>query len=294
LTYRKSDGLLFRNPYLFNKNSKSEKFLMQLAQDYPDILKNVFAANAYENIVDSNFLNAYIPRDFPIPRIDDPRKTQAPEVGVQRHPAYVKSSEINQIFNYIGFIKRMNNRQYVKYLPQLFQELKRFIRVLEEIIYAPAISISEDIYRELDAGMQNFFNAYHSRSRDREDWVEEIWRHQKLFLEHIDVLLKTLKINGQVFDLKSDPLHEAVVAFCRNYFDDMDKDPPGETDMNFVANCCSKAAHDNQPKTLWSGDRHITRILIALYRYSSLTSQFPQIYLRANYMPLYFSQIFPE
>jgi hypothetical protein len=108
------------------------------------------------------------------------------------------------------------------------------------------------------------------------------------------MLLKTLKINGQVFDLKSDPLHEAVVAFCRNYFDDMDKDPPSETDMNFVANCCSKAAHDNRPKTVWSGDRHITRILTALYRTSSLTSQFPQIYLRANYMPLFFSQIFPE
>lgn len=267
---------------------------MQPVQNYPNILKNVFEANAYENIVDSNFLNAYIPRNFPIPRIDDPRKVEAKDIGVPRHPAYVKSSEINQIFNYIGFIKRMNNRQYVKYLPLLFQELKRFIRVLEEVIYAPAITISEDIYQELDAGLLSFFEAYHARSCDRDSWVEEIWRHQKQFLEQIDMLLKTLKINGQVFDLKSDPLHESIVDFCRNYFNDLKKDPPGETDMNFVANCCSKAAHDNQPKTVWSGDRHITRILSALYRNSSLTTQFPQIYLRANYMPLYFSQIFPE
>ncbi|MBC2716621.1 MAG: hypothetical protein HF978_15055 [Desulfobacteraceae bacterium] len=267
---------------------------MQEFENYPDILKDVFEANQYENIVDSNFLNAYIPQNFPIPRIDDPRKALAANDGIRRHPAYVKSSEINQIFNYIGFIKRFNNREYAKYLPLLFQELKRFIQVIEEIIYAPSISISEDIYVELDTGLQNFFDAYHSRSCDKDSWVEEIWKNQKLFLEQIDMFLKTLRINGQVFDLKSDPLHEAIVEFCKNYFHDIRKDPPGETDINFVANCCSKAAIDNKPKTIWSGDKHITRILKALYRHSNLTKEFPQIYLRSNYLPLYFTQIFPN
>lgn len=266
---------------------------MQELETYPDILKNVFEENQYENIVDSNFLNAYIPHNFPIPRLDDPRKSEASSEGVKRHPSYVKSAEINQIFNYIGFIKRVHNREYAKYLPLLFQELKRFVRVIEEIIYTPSISISEDIYVELDTGLQNFFDAYHSRSCDKDSWVEEIWKHQKLFLEQIDMFLKTLKINGQVFDLKSDPLHEDIVAFCKNYFHDIRKDPPGETDINFVANCCSKAAMDNKPKTIWSGDKHITRIIKALYRHSTLTNQFPQIYLRANYLPFYFSQIFP-
>ncbi len=261
--------------------------------NYPDILKNVFEANKYENIVDSNFLNAYIPQNFPIPRIDDPRKSDGSNGGALRHPAYVKSSEINQIFNYIGFIKRVNNREYAQYLPILFQELRRFVRVIEEIIYTPSISISEDIYDELDAGLQSFFDAYHTRSCDRDSWVEDIWKQQKMFLEQIDMFLKTLKINGQVFDLKSDPLHEVIVSFCKNYFHDIRKDPPGETDINFVANCCSKAAIDNRPKTIWSGDKHITRIIKALYRHSNLTKEFPQIYLRANYQPFFFKQIFP-
>ena len=266
---------------------------MQEFKNYPDVLINVFEANQYENIVDSNFLNAYIPDDFPVPRINDPRKTEDTNGGERRHPAYIKSSEINQIFNYIGFIKRINNRQYAQYLPLLFDELKRFIRVIEEIIYTPAISISEDIYVELDTGLRSFFDAYHSRTCGRDSWIEEIWRHQKFFLEHIDMFLKTLKINGQVFDLKTDPLHEAIVKFCKSYFHDIRKDPPGDTDINFVANCCSKAAIDNKPKTIWSGDKHITRILKALYYHSDLTTEFPQIYLRANYQPFNFKQIFP-
>jgi hypothetical protein len=268
--------------------------MMQAVKNYPDILINVFEANQYENIVDSNFLNAYIPDDFPVPRISDPRKSEDGNGGERRHPTYIKSSEINQIFNYIGFIKRVHNREYAQYLPLLFQELKRFVRVIEEVIYMPAITISEDIYRELDNGLQSFFEAYHSRTCDRDSWVEEIWRQQKHFLEHIDMLLQTLKVNGQVFDLKTDSLHEAIVDFCNRYFHDPRKDPPGETDINFVANCCSKAAKDRKPKTIWSGDRHITRILKAIYRHSNLSGEFPQIYLRANYQPLYFRQIFPE
>jgi hypothetical protein len=264
------------------------------AKNYPEVLIGLFETNKYENIVDSNFLNAYIPYDFPVPRIEDFRQQTGSIGGEKRHPGYIKSSEINQTFNYIGFIKRIRSREYAQYLPILFQELKRFIRVIEEIIYAPFISISEDIYVELNNGLQNFFDAYHARTCDRDSWVEEIWKYQRLFLENIDMLLKTLKINGQVFDLKSDLMHEAIVEFCKKYFHDKRKDPPGDTDIKFVANCCSKAAIDNAPKTIWSGDRHITRILKALYRHSNLTSEFPQIYLRANYHPLYFKQIFPE
>ena len=267
---------------------------MVATSGYPYILKNVFETNQYENIVDSNFLNAYIPANFPIPKIDDPRKTQWSGAGTVRHPLYVKSSEINQIFNYIGFIRRSNQRSLAQYLPLLFQELRRFIRVMESVVYAPNISISEDIYMELDAGLQLFFDAYQARTNDKNSWVEDIWRQQRLFLEQIDMLLKTLKINGQVFDLKSDPLHRPVVDFCKNYFHDAGMDPPGETDFHFVANCCSKAAVDNQPKTIWSGDRHITRILTALYKHSNLTQEFPQIYLRANYLPLHFNQLFPS
>jgi len=266
---------------------------MQSFDNYPDVLISLFEANKYENIVDSNFLNAYIPYDCPVPRIEDLRQGGS-NLREKRHPGYIKSPEINQVFNYIGFIKRIRSREYAQYLPMLFQELKRFIRVIEEVIYAPFISISEDIYVELDNGLQNFFDAYHSRTCHRGSWVEETWKYQKHFLDHIDMFLKTLKINGQVFDLKSDALHEAIAEFCKKYFHDKRENPPGDTDINFVANCCSKAAIDNEPKTIWSGDRHITRILKALHHHSNLTKEFPQIYLRANYHPLYFKQIFPE
>jgi len=261
---------------------------------YPYILKNVFEANQYENIVDSNFLNAYIPANFPVPKIDDPRKSPWSQSGTPRHPSYVKSSEINQIFNYIGYIKRSNKKHLAEYLPMLFKELRRFVRVMESVVYAPDICISEDIYSEIEKGLHHFFESYHARTNDRNSWKEDIWKHQKFFLEQIDMLLKTLRLNGQVFDLKSDTLHQVVVDFCKNYFHDVRMDPPGETDFHFVANCCSKAAADNKPKTIWSGDRHITRILDALYKHSSLTHEFPQIYLRANYLPLHFNQLFPN
>lgn len=261
---------------------------------YPYILKNVFENNQYENIVDSNFLNAYIPSDFPVPKINDPRKTQWSRSGAARHPSYIKSSEINQVFNYIGFIKRTNQKSLAKHLPMLFQELRRFVSVIETVVYAPNICISEDIYIEIETGLQNFFDAYNERACYKKSWIEEIWKNQKIFLEQIDMLLKTMKINGQVFDLKSDALHQAVVDFCKKYFHDEKMDPPGETDFNFVANCCSKAAADNESKTIWSGDRHITRILAALYKHSNLTNKFPQIYLRANYLPLHFNQLFPN
>lgn len=261
---------------------------------YPYILKELFEQNQYENIVDSNILTPYIPENAPIPQIEDPRKTQNPADGSPRYPAYVKSAQINQIFNYIGFIKRMNKREYAVYLPVLFNELKRFIRVVEEIVYTPSISISAEIYTELNDGLQNFFNAYYNRSRHNENWIEEIWRYQKIYLDHIDMFLKTLEFTGRVFDFKSVSLHGDIVAFFKAHFTDKKRDPPCETDFNFVANCCTKAARDNESKTVWSGDRHITRLLKALYSRSDIPRQFPQIYLRASYLPLRFNQLFPD
>lgn len=267
---------------------------MHQAASYPFILKDLLKHNQYENIVDSNILTPYIPEDAPIPEIKDPRRTQSLySNGRLRYPGYVKSTQINQIFNYIGFIRRMNKREYSVYLPMLFNELKRFIRVVEEIVYTPCISISAEIHAELNQGLQNFFCAYYNRSRDNEDWIEEIWRYQKIYLDHIDMFLKTLEFTGRVFDYKETSLHGEIVSFFETHFYDAHRDPPSGTDINFVSNCCTKAAMDNEPKTIWSGDRHITRLLKALYSRSDLYRQFPQIYLRASYLPLRFNQLFP-
>ncbi len=267
---------------------------MQEFENYAHLLKCELENNRFENIVDSNILTAYIPYNFPIPRIDDPRKTQAIEKGTPRYPGYVKSAQINQIFNYIGFIKRVNDRELAGYLPMLFYELKRFIRVIEEVIYAPSICITTDIHAELNNGVRQFFRAYHNRSCHRDSWIEDIWKHQKLFLEHIDMFLETLRKNGQVFDLKSHPLHGSIVDFCKDYFEFEMFDPPSETDICFVANCCTKSGIERESKTIWSGDRHIHQILNAIYRYSDLSDEFPQIYLRASYLPLRFNQLFPD
>jgi hypothetical protein len=263
-------------------------------ENYPYILKDLFEENEHENIVDSNILSAYIPYDFPVPKISDPRKTQEPKMGAPRHPTYIRSSHINQIFNYIGFIKRIHNKELSKYLPLLFEELKRFIRVLEDVVYEPSISISEDIYDELYAGLQHFFDAYKNRTCDKDSWIEQVWRQQKFYLEHIDMLVKTLKLNGQVFDMKADPLNKKIIQFCKSYFRDHGIDPPEDTDIHFVANVCSKAAWDNKPKTIWSGDRHIYQLLKIIYEHSGLAHHFPQIYLRASYLPFRFVQLFPD
>jgi hypothetical protein len=267
---------------------------MQELENYPYILKDLFEGNEYENIVDSNILSAYIPLNFPVPQVSDPRKEKAPDKGRPRHPSYVRSDRINQIFNYIGFIKRIHDKEFEQYLPMLFAELKRFIQVLEDVVYEPSITISEDIYDELYAGLQNFFDAYHNRTCDKDSWIDRIWRQQKFYLEHVDMLVKTLKINGQVFDLKSIPLHKEIVKYCKDYYRNHSIDPPEDTDILFVANVCSKAAWDNEPKTIWSGDRHVYRLLKIIYECSDLASRFPQIYLRASYLPFMFVQLFPE
>jgi hypothetical protein len=166
--------------------------------------------------------------------------------------------------------------------------------VIEKVVFEPSISISEDIYDELREGLQNFFDAYQKRTCDRDGWIDQIWRHQKFYLEHVDMLLKTLKINGQVFDMKSDPLHTQIVTFCKNYYKDRFLPPPEDTDIDFVANVCVKASRDNKPKTIWSGDRHIYDLLKIIYKNANLASKFPQIYLRASYQPLMFTLLFPE
>ena len=258
------------------------------------MLKSVLEQNKYENIVDSNILSACIPSDLPVPRLDDSRKTDTREGEFPRHPGYVRSAQINQIFNYIGFIKRIKNGEYREYLPLLFSELNRFLRVIEEIVFAADITISEDIYLEQKKGLQNFLSFYYDRNSQNIKWVEKVWKKQKNYLENMETLIETLKVSGKVFEFKEDPLYEKIVTFCKNYFQGDTRGAPGETDIRFVANCFSKVAQDREPKTIWSGDAHITRILKALNDKFFLVKKMPQIYQRANYIPRYFMQLFPE
>ncbi len=188
----------------------------------------------------------------------------------------------------------MKRKEYAKYLPLLFEELNRFVRVVEGIVYAPMICISADILEELNIGLLHFFEAYQNRKQwPAADWIEDIWKNQKIYLEQIDMFLQTLEVTGHVFDLKSEPLYREIDNFCRIQFSDCKDDPPSDTDIQFVANCCTKAALDNESKTIWSGDRHITQILHTVYCHKDLAQQFPQVYLRASYIPLHFSQLFP-
>jgi len=262
---------------------------------YPDSLKSVLQDNNFENILDSNMFSAYIPEELPVPKIDDPRKTQAYQGGILRHPEYIKSNQINQIFTYIGFIKRTDNKGYREYLSILFSALNRFLRVLEEIVFELDVTISREIYEEQKAGLENFLQSYKAQTHNRIAWIEKIWKHQKIYLENIDMLMETLKLRGYVFDFSQDPLYKAVVGFCSNFFCDVTSECPGITDYNFVANCCAKAALDKKPKTIWSGDLHIADILEALYsNKSTLRNKFPQIYLRASYAPRHYAQLFPR
>jgi len=263
-------------------------------EPYPFSLKSVLKKNRFENILDSNIFAACIPHDLPIPRIDDPRKTPSAKQRIPRHPGYIQSGHIDQIFNYIGFIKRLKNREYRSYLPILYRELKQFLKVLEEIVYSQDIAISEDIYDEQKKGLNNFFSSYHRRSDNNIKWIEKIWKSQKNYIENIDMLIETLKLSGQVFSYREDPLYETIVTFCEDYFRRTTSDPPSSTDVHFVANCISKAARDNKPKTIWSGDKDITHILKALNDNADLKIEFPQINQRGNYIPYNYSQLFPN
>jgi len=105
--------------YIRNNVDLRKEFLVLMngTDRYPYSLKMALQQSQYENILDANMFSAYIPRDMDIFRLEDPRKTKMPNVGRYRQPGYVHSTHINQIFSYIGFIKRVQNRDYRKYLP---------------------------------------------------------------------------------------------------------------------------------------------------------------------------------
>ena len=263
-------------------------------QTYPDSLKTALHQNQFENIADSNIFSAFIPEDLPIPKIKDPRRTQVPQTGILRHPAYMHTDFINQVFSYIGYIKRIKNDKLKPHLPILFSFLNRFVRILVDIIVIPDLIITEDIYAEQQAGLTNFANMFNTREHDDAQWIESIWIHQKQYLENIDRVLHSLKRRGKVFEYKNDSFHKTIVSSCRLYFQEHQEEVPGDTDLDFVAKCCLKAAHDGRPKTIWSGDRHITSILTAIFHSPHLSQNIPQIYQRANYFPFNYHQLFPE
>jgi len=263
-------------------------------ETYPDSLKSVLEANPHENILDSNIFSAYIRSDLPVPKIEDPRKTQVPQDGGRRHPGYLRSNHINQVFTYIGFIKRTDNREYRPYLPTLFRELNRFLRALEEIVFELDVSVSKEIYDEQKEGLEKFLKSYEAQPHNRIEWIEKIWKHQKIYLENIDMLLDTLKVRGRVFDFEGDPLHGRIVDFLQRVCRSSAGEWPSVTDYAFVANCCIKAIRDRAPKTIWSGDIHIARILEALYdEASNLSPLLPELNLRASYTPRHYAQLFP-
>jgi len=268
--------------------------LVEETEKYPYSLRAMLEQNTYENILDSNIFSSYIPDDLPVPRIDDPRKTEVSGSGVPRHPGYVRSAQINQVFTYIGFIKRTDNRDYREYLPLLFDALKEFLKVFEEIVYSLDVAIPQEIYFEQKDGFENFLASYDAQTRNRIAWIEAIWRQQKLYLENMDMLVETLKLRGQIFDCKQAPLYKTIVAFCKDSVGNGDSDRPSETDFSFVANCCAKAARDNAPKTIWSSDFHIVKILENLYsKQSGLKKDLPEVLLRAGYGPRCYTQLFP-
>jgi len=260
---------------------------------YPYSLKAALQENQFENVIDSNMFSAYIHDELSVPKIDDPRKVQVSNNGIERYPGYVKAAQINQIFAYTGFIKRIDNREYREYLPVLFQELNRFLSVLEEIIFTLDVTIPQEIYTEQKQGIKNFLASFNERSHYGIEWIEDIWRHQKNYLQNIDMLIETLKVSGRVFDFSETPLYKAIVKSCKDLFNNVNSEYPADNDFGLVANCCLRAASDNQPKTIWSGDLHILTILEILYNKSGLEEAFPQIYLRTGYSPFHYAQSFP-
>ena len=113
------------------------------------------------------------------------------------------------------------------------------------------------------------------------------------FIENMDVLIETLKSSGKVFSYRGDPLHDKILQFLEGRFHLITSAPSSITDIHFVANCISKAARDNEPKTIWSGDKDITKILDALYDNVELKAKLPQINQRGNYNPFNYAQLFP-
>jgi hypothetical protein len=265
-----------------------------MEESYPYSLKTVLEQNEFENIMDNNMFSAFIPEELPVPRIDEPRKSQISERGIARHPEYIRCAQINQIFSYIGFIKRTRNDSFRQYLPLLFQQLNLFLSVFEEIVFNLDVKISEDIYKERKKGLENFIEFYQRRPKDGLEWLEDIWKRQKHYLEQLDMLTETLKIRGHVFDFSGESSFQEIIKVCRNKLNGNDPESPNDTDYGFVANSCLKAFSDREPKTIWSGDRHVLRILDAIYNKSDLKGEFPKVYLRATYFPRNYAILFPR
>ncbi len=266
---------------------------MRKTKRYPYSLKSALEENQFENIIDSNIFSAQIPDELSVPKINDPRKFQISQYGIERHPGYIKTVRINQIFAYTGFIKRVDNSEYREYLPVLFQELNRFLRVLEEIIFTLDVTIPKEIYAEQKQGIKNFRASFNKRLHRKVEWIEDIWKQQKNYLENIDILVETLKVRGRVFDFSENPMYEEIVKSCKDLFNNVNSEYPADNDFGLVANCCLRAACDKKPKTIWSGDSHILMILKILYDKTGFREAFPQIYLRTGYFPLRYAQSFP-
>jgi hypothetical protein len=263
---------------------------------YPHSLKSALQESRYENILDSNMFAAYIPRDMDILRLEDPRKARMPDGGTYRQPGHVHSTHINQIFSYIGFIKRIHNRDYRKYLPMLYRELGEFLRVMEDVAYNLDINLSLEIYEEQKRGFESFFTTYHDRRDHDVEWIGKIWKHQMLYLEQVDMLMEALKARGKVFDYSDEPLYTQIVSVCREFAVGGRTESGAFIDMDcrFVANCCTKAAMDQHPKVIWSGDMHVLMILRNIYTVPEIFKAFPQIYLHSSYDPLTFAELFPK
>lgn len=266
---------------------------MKETKPYPQSVFQVLQQSPFENILDSNMFAAYVPRELAVPRIKDPRKTQHAQGETFRHPGYVHSSHVNQIFNYLGFIKRSQNSGYQQYLPVLFHELNHFSIVMEDIVYNLDITIPIEIYEEQKKGFECFFEAYRTRSGGNIEWINDVWRHQKVFLDRMDMLFETLKVRGRIFDCSSEQLYERIFSFCNESIDRNGLDKPNKNDLGFIANSCTKAALERQPKALWSGDRHILEMLRLVYGDPDLSSRFPQLYLYSSYDPHNHAQWFP-
>ncbi|MFH1076443.1 MAG: hypothetical protein V1753_06325 [Pseudomonadota bacterium] len=265
----------------------------EVREVYPYSLRTAMYESPSGNIFDSNMFSAYVPAELSVPRIEDPRKVQALLDGQERHPAYIRSAQINQVFNYIGFIKRSENQRYREYLPSLFQVLSQFLKVLEEIVYTMDMAIPNEVYQEQKKGLENFIASYQGRFHHEIEWIEKIWKQQKLYLEQIDMLVETLSVRRQLFDFSDSSLYSAVVGLCKKRFEVRSVPGFSDIDIKLVANCCVKAAMDGVSKTIWSGDIDIVRILRIIYEDPKVSTEFPQIYLRASYDPFHYKQMFP-
>lgn len=267
-----------------------------MAERYPYSLRSALQKSRFENILDSNMFTAYIPRDTGMPRFIDPRKSGTRNIGTYRLPGHVHSTHINQVFSCIGYIKRVQNLDYLKYLPMLYEELGRFLAVMEDIAYNMDIILSMDIYEAHKRGYESFLNTYHAR-RDRDaKWIDGIRKHQMIYLEKIDMLIEALKARGKIFDLSGEPLYTKIVSVCREFTAGEEAGPEtsGGTGCRFIANCCTKAAMDGRSKMIWSGDIYILKLLKHIYTIPGICGAFPQIYLRSSYDPMNFAELFPK